>query len=374
MKKTINNHFIQKAFAKNFSNKGMLKWTIYNPNKEMAENIFDVNEKNNGNHPIVIKNFHSQEIEDGMNEIESEGIKIINKIAYESNNNIERKITLKRNEIFALKFYNLLALSRTEGARSDYKNLNGDASFNYIIKNAKKTSKEIQEDIIEIIINEYKKYKNREPLESLKTNSDYSNMNYKDIIYILIANTINSRLLFFTFKKNKLFLQETIAFQEISTFKLPIYDFMAITPNVGIMFYFDPMVTRGFLKREDSWFFKTKISTKIHQVNHINKSKIDENLNEFMLRNISLKPHYNQDDIHKWNIQFSLTELGKYHDKNDLYIYDIFEETEEVQDICNAMSLVQNKDKVLIYIKKEYIADAELQIKTRNIGRVEDNL
>jgi hypothetical protein len=189
-----------------------------------------------------------------MNEIEAEGIEVIRKIAYESNNNFDKKIKLNRKEIFILKFFDLLSSSRTNKARLDFKNLNGDELFNSIIKKTNKNSKEIQEDMIQIIIHEYKRFKNGESLESFKHAYDIQDKeyDYKNIIYTLISNSINSRLLFFTFDKNKLFLQETISFQEIGINKTPIYDFMAISPNVGIMFYFDPVITRSTIPRRDS--------------------------------------------------------------------------------------------------------------------------
>jgi hypothetical protein len=69
---------------------------------------------------------------------------------------------------------------------------------------------------------------------------------------------------------------------------------------------------------------------------------------------------------------FCVSELYKYYHSNDSYIYDINLESEEVQDICNAMSLVQNIDGKLIYQNKNHIKDAEFQIKKQDISRVED--
>ena len=165
--KKINNHFIQKAFAKNFSNFGILKYTYYEPNsKEVNEKTFKVSEKETDEHPIVKKYFYSQEIEDGMNEIENEGIKVIKKISYDANNNIDDKIVLKRNELYSLKFYFLLSPIRTNGYRNNISNLSGDYLFNEAVKKDKRSEKVIQENQIQIIIDEYKKYKKKEPLLS----------------------------------------------------------------------------------------------------------------------------------------------------------------------------------------------------------------
>jgi hypothetical protein len=63
---------------------------------------------------------------------------------------------------------------------------------------------------------------------------------------------------------------------------------------------------------------------------------------------------------------------SKHFDDNDSYIYEIKNESEEVQDICNAMSLVHNKNKNSIYQEKEHIQDAEFYIKKLGISRIED--
>jgi hypothetical protein len=63
---------------------------------------------------------------------------------------------------------------------------------------------------------------------------------------------------------------------------------------------------------------------------------------------------------------------NNYYEENDVYTYDINKESEEVQDICNAMSLVHNINKILIYQNKEDIKDAEFYVKKLGISRVED--
>jgi hypothetical protein len=102
-----------------------------------------------------------------------------------------------------------------------------------------------------------------------------------------------------SFEKNKLFLQETISFQEIYSVAIPIYEFMSISPNVGIMFYFDPAITRGVINREDSRIFKTKISTKINKVDYVRGKELHEELDKFMKNKIRLNPGYSQNDLLK---------------------------------------------------------------------------
>ena len=58
--KKINNHFIQKAFAKNFSNFGILNYTYYEPNaREGNEKTSKVSAKVTVVHPIVKKYVYS---------------------------------------------------------------------------------------------------------------------------------------------------------------------------------------------------------------------------------------------------------------------------------------------------------------------------
>ncbi len=368
--KKINNHFIQKAFAKNFSNFGILKYTYYEPNsKEVNEKTFKVSEKETDEHPIVKKYFYSQEIEDGMNEIENEGIKVIKKISYDANNNIDDKIVLKRNELYSLKFYFLLSPIRTNGYRNNISNLSGDYLFNEAVKKDKRSEKVIQENQIQIIIDEYKKYKKKEPLLSEQSFNDhlksndlfFKDLTFKEITLIRIKNIINSRLLIFKFKKNKLFLQETIEFNEWTSCDRIMYEFMAISPNIGIMFYFDPLITRGLLKLEKSVFFKNDISEKRNNVIYVNEYKMKQEFIEL------IKFDNSQSQIYELNILLGPIIISKFSHDDDQYIYDILEESEEVQDICNAMSLIHNKDRFLSYQNKDDIKDAEIQIKKLNI-------
>lgn len=381
-RKKINNHFIQKAFARNFSNKGLLKYTYYKPNSEVvSENTFNVNEIDTSNHPIVKKYFHSQEIEDGMNEIENEGIKVIKKIAYEANNNTDIKIILNRNEIYSLKFYFLLSSIRTNGYRNNISNLSGDYLFNEAVKKDKRGEKVIQENQIQIIIDEYKKYKKKEPLLSaqlfndpLKIKDDLSlffkDLTFEQITLIYIQNIINSRLLIFKFKKNKLFLQETIGFNERTSYDGIMYYFMAISPNIGIMFYLDPLITRGLLKLEKSVFFKNDISEKRNNVIYVNEYEMKQEHLKLIKENIY---DNSQSQIDELNRFFLSTILSNFFHDDDKYTYDVLEESEEVQDICNAMSLIHNEDRFLSYQNKDDIKDAEIQIKKLNINRIEDS-
>ena len=375
-KKKFNNHFIQKAFAKNFSNNGLLKYTYYKPNSKVVnKKTFNVNEINTSKHPIVIKKFYSEEIENGMNEIENEGIKVIKKIICKAKDNIDNKIVLKRKELYSLKFYFLLNPIRTLNYRSGISDLSVVSLFNEAVKKDKRSKKVIQESLIKIIIEEYKKYKKKEPLLSTQLldeiikNKDnlwsvFINLTFEENILINIDYILNSRLLIFKFSKNKLFLPEQNRFDEKNSSDEIIYSFMAISPNIGIMFYFDPPIMRGLLKLEKSLFFENDISEKKDNVIYFDGHKIEKERIKFIKGNPF---NTSQSEIDELNRIFFLIIISNFFHNNDKYIYDILEESEEVQDICNAMFLIHNKDRFLSYQNEEDIKDAEIQIEKLNI-------
>ena len=288
-RKKINNHFIQKAFAKNFSNNGLLKYTYYKPNSKVEdEKTFNVNEIDTSKHPIVKKKFYSREIEDEMNEIENDGIKVIKKIAYYSNNNIDNKISLNGKELYHLKFYFLLSNIRTNKIREFISNLNGDHIFIDAVKKDKRSVKDIQESQIKTIIDEYKRYKKKELLLSTKffdrywESENHSSYALKDctpekIVLFTAYNIMKSRLHIFKFNKNKLFLHDGIAFSYNHSCG-GIITFMPISPNIGIMFYLDPPIT---IKSSKWDFFKIDILEKkvvLFMLMNIKYSKKKENL------------------------------------------------------------------------------------------------
>ena len=159
MKDTINNHFIQKAFAFNFSNNNEIKCLRYKTDKKWNFT------KKSTNQPISIKYFYSQEIEDSMNNIEAKGIRIIRKITSDANELEEVKIT--RKEIYDLKFYFLLGAFRSNGSRNSIANRSGDSLFNYLVEKDGRDAKSIQEESLKIIIDFHK---NNEGLDDLNIN------------------------------------------------------------------------------------------------------------------------------------------------------------------------------------------------------------
>ena len=361
MKDTINNHFIQKAFAFNFSNNNEIKCLRYKTDKKWNFT------KKSTNQPISIKYFYSQEIEDSMNNIEAKGIRIIRKITSDANELEEVKIT--RKEIYDLKFYFLLGAFRSNGSRNSIANRSGDSVFNYLVEKDGRDAKSIQEESLKIIIDFHK---NNKGIDNLNINSE---TNIKEQIRIKIYNILSSEIFIFKFKKNKLFLSESHAFNENTSYQATKYDFMPISPNVGLMFYYkcEGIELLGF-EQEDSKIFKNKISQITNEINFKNISKINEHYSKYALK---MEKLLSKNDIGISKLEFKKIFSSKlneiYSNDYDQYIIKVLEENEETQDICNAMELIHSKNRLIIYQNTDDIKDAEFQIEKLNIFRIEDS-
>ena len=134
----VNNHFIQKAYAKNWADEnGFIKYIV---DGDIEIRRFNINDKNE-NHPISKRYFYSKEVERGMNEIENDGINIINRIK----NIKDNFISLNRLEANCIRCFCLLSSLRTEKLRNNYRDRTGDSLFNYIVENSGMEPNEIQE-------------------------------------------------------------------------------------------------------------------------------------------------------------------------------------------------------------------------------------
>ena len=328
-KKTINNHFIQKGFAKNFANNGIIKWTRYQPNENILEDqTFSINSRNVANQPIVKQNFHTQEIEDGMNKIEHHGVVVIRSITKKLNNNKNKTITLERHEIIKIKFFRLLSDRRTNKLRKNIEELSGDALFNNINFKDKRNPKDIHEwAILELIVlyEEYNEYLFRIAKRTLKKRLNITKLKNKklsewtnhDDFYWDFYLTLTSELIFFKFEENKLFLSEVISFGEKDSKRAEMYKFMPITPSIGIMFYYDLNKKGNY---EDSKYFKTKIS----------KEKSQKIECKYVSETNECK-----------------------------YIFKIKRENNKLQNILNGWNLSLSKNIILIYQDKKHIKDAK---------------
>lgn len=215
-----NNHFIQKAYAKNWADQdGNVKYAR-DCSLPLEINTFNINEKNEL-HPISKQYFYSKEVEKGMNEIENDGMVIINKIK-----NIEQNtFSLNRLEANCIRCFCLLSSLRTEKLRNNYRDKTGDSWFNHIIENSGKEPAEIQEYQIKKLIEYYKiskNYLNKPNKKDKKFLEQYSNpLNFlgKDSIDDMFKTNLwnifyGAGLIFVRFKSDNLLLMETNSFCE----------------------------------------------------------------------------------------------------------------------------------------------------------------
>ncbi len=383
------NHFLQKGFVKNFAVNGKVKWKKYQT--EQA-GVFDINKTENKDQPIAKEWFHSKATEKGMNLLEDQGLQVVRKIAQQSN--FQEKIELTRKELVTLKFFSSLSSVRTQKLRNNIKDKNGDSIFNSMIKKDGRNPQEIQEEQISIILEYFDNFIKTGSMINIQKDfldlmnvQKFSNESKKEVkksvildilmkegmtvkssMTLNIKEKMDSRLMIFKFDESKLMLQEAMNFNEFNSLGGNKYSFMPIAPNVGIMFYFDPLITRGSIPTENSSFFKNDIALYRHE----NTYKNIEIIKEKQLEYIKKQNPKSKVEADYHNKIFHLFEVGLYYDFNDLFIYDVLKETAEIADICNAMALVHSKNQIIVYQDEDNITDAEIQIIKRNIFRAED--
>ncbi|MBD5422982.1 MAG: hypothetical protein HDR43_00615 [Mycoplasma sp.] len=333
MKHNLNHHFIQKAFVKNFSNNEIVKWQKYKTNEHGEFNIDDFAK----NQPIAIKNYYSVDLEIKIGDLENDGINIIKKIIkliYQHRN----KINLTRKELITLKYYFLLSIIRSTKIRNDIKNRNNSSSFNKIIDNEGKNEIEIQEKIMNLIMDSYIKCKKNDykiEFENYSLEEIINIDNLNDFYNIKMFNIMQSRLNIIKFNSKKLLLTEICNFTEFNKThpqSVKLY-FFPIAPDIGLCFYFFP---------------------------HIYK----------MNPELAEKSFIFQNNVHKYNNeQRYMNNINELH-KNNLFIYDVLMENDDVQNFCNAMLLVHNENQILIYQNEEDILEAEKEIIDNKIYRV----
>ena len=188
-----NNHFLQKAIVKHFAKNGKVKWINYKTNDGGTFNI------NNKNQPIAIDNFYSKNIEIDMNNLESEGIKVIRKIA--QNAQYEKEIILSRKELITLRFYSLLSSTRTNKLRENIRKKDGDSWFNETIKKDGRSPKKIQEKQISLILEYWKNNKNGWITNVPKEIDKFGKSTIESSTLLRMHNVKKSRLLIFKFDK-----------------------------------------------------------------------------------------------------------------------------------------------------------------------------
>ncbi|MDE5599392.1 MAG: DUF4238 domain-containing protein, partial [Ureaplasma sp.] len=337
-----NNHFIQKAYAKNWADEnGNIKYAR-DYSLPLEVNTFNIQYKNEL-HPISKQYFYSKNVEKGMNEIESDGIAIINKIKDIKQNSL----TLNRLESFTIRCFCLLSSLRTEKLRNNYKDKTGDSLFNHIVQNSGMESSEIQEHQIKQLIRYYKSLKHNLNNPNSKIDLDYLK-NFDNPIKCLedsidgifttnLHNIKWSTLIFVRFKSNNLLLMEANTFCEYYPKLLPLpgqpimYHFFTLTPSLGVIAY--------------------------------------------DIRMLNSYPKYNS-KIFKNNLRDNLPSSHRAYEDNflkeDLFTYNVIDESEDVACFCNAMMMVHNKSSLILFKNKNDVIDALNKIKLENIYRIED--
>ena len=392
MNNKINAHILQKALVKNFAINNKVKCVRYLTNEKWEFNINSHNSKQ----PITKVGYYSDEIEKGMNHIENYGITTVNKIIFDINNN--KDVILSRKQLMVLKFFVLLTSARTEKLRNNIAKKDGDSFFNAAIERENKTPQEIQENQIKIIMEEYlknklgivgdvqakinklveipfqEKYKNYKTFSKSEFTEKYLSFSKENTTVeiqslISIKQTFDSRTIFFKIDDSRLFLQESNQFTENNKHGGIMYTFTTLSPNVGVMFYHAPVLTRNMIEQENSVIFKNSISKFDVKTNYENWEIMKSEHIKFIKKHMK---DYSKQTADMLSRVYWSSEAAKYHTDNDTYTYTVKTETSDVADACNAMTLVHNKGHFLIYQKEEHIKDAEYQIKKRGIYRIED--
>ncbi len=399
MKKShINNHYIQKSFAKSWSDEnGNIKYIF---DGEIERKKFNINDLNK-NQPISKKEFYSKEIEIGMNEIESDGIKVIKKIINSNNNSL----TLYRYELISLKFYLYLSGIRTDKFRENIRNKTGDSLFNKIMNEEKREEKEIQEKYISKTIEFYREFKNNNLDEYIKIyeknfqqNLDFFSSierelkkedikryewemaSLENFIFCGINNFLKeSRLIFVKFNTNSLVLSDANSFCEYypdneKFYNQKIYNFFPISPSIGVIIFnnYSSISNPNY----DSKIFENSLKNSVSINRYKNEEKINHEINK-MLKEILNDNNFNNLNVNikqmmLMNIKQHICQ--KYKNNLDEYNYKFILEKEYVAIFCNAMMLVHNKNNIIIYKKFKDVARAKKIIKLGLVYRMEDTI
>lgn len=370
MNSTINNqyrynHVIQKAFCQPWADEnGNIYWMKHGTNEKGK---FNINDKNK-NHPIAEEYFYSEEIEKGMNELESDGISIIRKII-DYSKSFEKKIQLTRKELIILKYFVVMSQLRTSKFRKNISNKDGDWVFNDIVKLDGRDPKELHEESIKYILEGYKKTKISNYL--LTMNFECKNI-WRSCSMSSLVRIFDSRLLIFKFEENNLMLPESLGFTEQKEDMSIMLNFIPISPNIGICFFHDPFMTKFMTKllnvnqnykEPKSRIFTNNIPEYQHEVKYFNHKKIEE---QWKYLDFNFK-FMDKKDVDSWHVEFQ-----NLFENEDKFIYDFIEEPKEISILCNAMSLVHINNSVLIYKDEKDVNEAEMMKSKKNIVRIED--
>ncbi|CAM9126961.1 hypothetical protein [Mycoplasma todarodis] len=326
MKNNKNNQFLQRGLIKNFASNGIVKW-----NKYQTEEFgtFDI-----------------KEIKESSNLLEREGLKAIEKIIQQVNSN--KKIELTRKDLVTLKFFSCL----NDVFKQTLDKENAEEVNSIILKyfdefNKTGSTSNIQKDYYgSMEVNPFE-LEAEEPTGNEAEWDEWTkrNVTTKSTTLLNIWEKMESRLAIFKFDESKLMLQETMGFIKTNKNDNSKYLFMPITPNIGMMFYHEPMSSRDLVPSEKPLFFNNDIRTYRHETVYKNIEIIKQE----QLKYIEEQQTKSIEEIDYHNEMFFLHEVKKYYDLEDLFIYDALKESAEVADMCNATALKHNAEQIIIY-------------------------
>lgn len=324
--------------------------------------------------------FQSKEIERGMDLLEKQGLEIIIRIIDKLNDKGGVKLT--REELVTLKFFTILIGVQTETVRNDFKSQNGDAQFNEEVNQKTKSPQEIKEEKISIILKYFREfiktnsmadiqrdyYNSMEVKSTARRDSDNEfgwggwakrNVSVESTISMNIMENLNSRLMIFKFDEPKLFLREVLNYIETNKNGELKYTFMPITPNVAIMFYVDSPLTKGSDNSKKITIFENDIAAYKHETIYKNIKIIKKKSKEY----IKNKKPKTKEETNYHKKFFFLYETEKYHDPQDVFVFDVLRESAKTADLCNALALSRSKNQLIVYQNNTDLWEAESQMK-----------
>ena len=374
--KKVKSHILQRGLVKNFSVNDKVKYIRYGTDEKGGFSTKD----GAGQSPIIETNFYSEKIETGINDIEFNGILAIRKVLEAIENN--ERIELKKTEIIVLKFFEILTILRSKKFRIDIKNMDEPLNLRISSEDFNITEKKVQEDMLEVLINVFKieKYgptnyveeridellNNKYDTQKLKPSTGGLAENSSIEIYILIfiKNSMNQKMVFVNFDEHRLFLQETTGFSRPYLEGGQEYTFYPISSKVGIISYIDYKKTNSLLHRNPKNVFKNNYMDYDFTYECTRSKEFESKRFEYILERKKAEPKINTKELSE---KFTKNEFDKYRTNDDIWIFPVMNESVDVADMCNALSLINNKGHLLIYQEESHIEIAEKIIMELNI-------
>ncbi len=251
----INNHFIQKAYIKNFTDQNnWYKWFIFDGEEVPERYGYNSIDDKVQYKAFSVDYYYSQKIEIAMNDIETESMMYINKIIenFKTNN---RHIELDYKEVSVIKCYIALSIIRTQSFRNFLKENTFRDKYEREIDNSVISDKDSQEIMIKMILEKFNSETNRyRGVSEDECNNSFAKFDTNNVFqfdedqYDLKKNAIEeligqlytaidkSEVIFIRFDKPKTFLGGKVVYW-YSTTKESLISFFALSPNLVLSLY-----------------------------------------------------------------------------------------------------------------------------------------